>query len=205
LGSLAVHAVARGASPSSLLESAASHPPGRPFCRQIAGWCRLARGPAGNSYPTGQLSVTAQGTNAGGRRATVPLLSYRLLELLGQRVRRPRQEESGGAPQAPPPLSNSAGHADPSAPWGPTQYPCDANALRVVEIRVASSDTASVVSGCGPAGGPQTADGEAILAERPHLDLGAFDPQEGPRSSALPKLGLAIGHGQSGYLASRLR
>ena len=42
---------------------------------------------------------------------------------------------------------------------------------------------------------PRRSDGEAIAAERPHLDWRTLDPQEGSRCAALPWLGLAIGHG----------
>ena len=43
------------------------------------------------------------------------------------------------------------------APWGngPPFAPTDANALRVIEIRLASPDTAIAVSGCGPSGRPR--------------------------------------------------
>jgi hypothetical protein len=47
-------------------------------------------------------------------------------------------------------------------------------------------------------------DGEAILAERPHLDRGAFDPQERSRCTALLRFGLAIGHGASRRSRRRL-
>ena len=41
---------------------------------------------------------------------------------------------------------------DSVCPWGhgPPRCPHDANALRVIEIRLASPDTATVVTGCGP-------------------------------------------------------
>jgi len=42
---------------------------------------------------------------------------------------------------------------------------------------------------------PGRSDREAVLAERPHLDRGALDPQEGSWCSALPRLRPAIGHG----------
>jgi len=85
--------------------------------------CGCVRRGAGNSYPTGQPPVTAQGTDAGGSRASVPLLSYRLSRAPRPARPRPRQEESGGAPQATPPLSNFPGHADPFGPLGPYSIP----------------------------------------------------------------------------------
>ena len=46
-----------------------------------------------------------------------------------------------------PPLSNSQGHGQSSCPLGhPPQCPCDGNGLRVIEIRMAPPDTATVVS-----------------------------------------------------------
>jgi hypothetical protein len=111
--------------------------------RRLSGVCRdFALG----TSSTGQLSVSAQGIDSGGRRSPCFPLTSRSAKASTARDRR----RAEGAPQAPPPLSNSSGRADPSAPWGPTQYPCDANALRVIEIRLASPDTAFVVAGVRP-------------------------------------------------------
>jgi hypothetical protein len=47
---------------------------------------------------------------------------------------------------------------------------------------------------------PGRFDCEAITAERPHVDRGALDPEEGSRCVTLPWLGLAIGHGVIPYV-----
>jgi hypothetical protein len=52
------------------------------------------------------------------------------------------------------------------------------------------------------AGPLKSPDGEAVLAEPAHPDRSALDPQEGSRCAALPRFGLAIGHG-AGSLTQR--
>jgi hypothetical protein len=117
-------------------------------------WTRffVSRLMEGHARPVGPLWLPTQGVE----RHTIglPGPTFRLRKrpaIIGGRRGLPSSRRRAKGFGEAPPLSNSRGR-DSACPWGhgPPRCPHDANALRVIEIRLASPDTATVVTGCGP-------------------------------------------------------